>query len=187
MPLPLSNFPLEIQVHILKLCSHSDLGALSRVHTSLRDVADYVLYHHIHFCKRPTDMAIFRPFSCDHPLGLKEDGSLLHTLVANSLKASIVKTFYFELEHEQNLDWTDVLPFIMAKLREALEKMHNLTDFRVVYRPWENSLSSPVGVSQVIRFVIHHSDHGTELQMVGSQLHTQEWPLQAPQALYSLL
>lgn len=149
----LSGFPLEIHLRILQLCSRPDLAALSRAHTSLRDVAEYDLYHHIHFHKQPTDMAIFKsPSRCSDPVGLKEDRSLLHTLVASPRKASMVKIFSFELDYPIfNLD-SEVIPFILAKLGEALEKTCNLRDFRVVYIP---TGSLPEGrISQVIRFVI---------------------------------
>lgn len=38
----------EIQLRILQFSSLGDLSSLSRVHTSLRDVAEYVLYSNIH-------------------------------------------------------------------------------------------------------------------------------------------
>ena len=43
----LGDLPLEIQDNILEHCSPSDLAVLSRVHTSVRDVAEYTLYAHI--------------------------------------------------------------------------------------------------------------------------------------------
>ena len=49
----------EIQLRILQFSSLGDLSSLSRVHTSLRDVAEYVLYSNIHVEWPPRVVAFY--------------------------------------------------------------------------------------------------------------------------------
>ncbi|KAF8341136.1 hypothetical protein F5887DRAFT_385693 [Amanita rubescens] len=144
----LAGLPLEIQVDILRLCSPKDLAVFSRVNISLRHVAEHVLYSHIEFSAGPAEMAILSDNRV--PLALKEDRSLLHTLTAYPQKASIVKTFYVELETTELYNThTKALQLVLIKLAEALGKMSNLIDFRVLYLPMGDL--SEGRISEVIR------------------------------------
>lgn len=146
----LGNLPLEIQVAVLRLCSPKDLAVFSRVNTSLRHVAEHVLYSRIDYSAGPAEMAILSDKR--DPLALKDDRSLLHTLVAYPRKASIVKTFYIQLKTTSLYDThTKALQLVLVKLAEALGKMPNLIDFRIVYLP-VGDLSEGL-ISQVIRLV----------------------------------
>ena len=139
----LGDLPLDIQYGIFEHCSTSGLAALSRVHSSARDVAENFLYSHICYCAQPLA-----------PRGLEEDRSPLHTLATNSQKASIVKSFYIELENSWHHSFDDNLNeahCVLVKLVEALEKMPNLVDLRVSHSPMEDL--SEGRVSQVIWFV----------------------------------
>ena len=135
----LGDLPLDIRYGIFEHCSTSDLAALSRVHSSVRDVAENFLYSHIRYCAQPLA-----------PLGLNR--SPLHTLATNSQKASMVKSFYIELENSWHHSFDDnEAHCVLVKLVEALEKMPNLVDSRILHRPMEDL--SEGRVSQVIRFV----------------------------------
>ena len=87
------DLPPETQSCILELCSPSDLDVLSRVHTSVRDMAEYALYSRIQYRVRPSDLIIpsRNIENGESSQKLKEDGSLLHTFAINSRKASMVK------------------------------------------------------------------------------------------------
>ena len=89
------DLPPETQSCILELCSPSDLDVLSRVHTSVRDMAEYALYSHIQYRVRPADLIIpSREPEVENDESsqeLNEDRSLLHTFANNSWKASMVK------------------------------------------------------------------------------------------------
>ncbi len=146
----LNDLPLEVQVRILQFCSSNDLAALSRVQTSVRDVAEYVLYSHIHFHARPLDM-IIHPWSMLPPRW-KDERTLLHTLAADPRKATIVKTFYLLLEpNNQYVVPNKVVGLVLVQLADALENMSNLVDLRIMYLPMEDP--SEGRISQVIRFV----------------------------------
>src|SRR6266550_7424754 len=125
----LTTLPFEIQVRILQLCSSNDLAALSRVQTSVRDVAEYVLYSHIHF-RAPPDAMVFYVWTT-LPARWKDDRSLFHTLAANPRKAAIVKAFYVQLE---KFAPGKVLRLVLIKVAEALENMSNLVDLRILYQ-----------------------------------------------------
>jgi hypothetical protein len=154
----LRDLPLEIQHAILEHCSPSDLAVLSRVHTSVRDVAEHALYSHIRYRARPLDMVSSETRNNHVVLGLKENRSLLHTFATNSRKASMVKAFYVELETSKGSnglhaldDGRNVVGFVQVKLAEVLEKMPNLVDLRILYCPvitWSQGR-----ISQAIRFV----------------------------------
>ena len=143
----LADLPPEIRCNISEHCSPRELAVLSRVNTSVRDVAEYALYSRIRYCVRPLD--IVNSSWQATPQRLKEK-SLLHTFANNSQKASMVKALYFELEKQWDCD--DAVHFALIKLAEALEKMPNLVDLRIIY----NSVKELEGrhrISQVIRFV----------------------------------
>ena len=131
MPLDLAP---EIQIHIMHFCSPGSLSSLSRVQTSLRDIAEYLLYSRVCFYARPLDL-IQRFGPCQW--ALKETRSLLHTLIVNVRKAGMVKTLYIDLEtflmkrsfHES----LKALHSFVFKLSEALQHMPNLMDLRIVY------------------------------------------------------
>ena len=154
------DLPPEIQTRILEFCSPSDLALLSRVHTSGRDMAEYALYSCIQYCARPSNLII--------PVRkLKEERSLLHTLANNSRKASIVKMFYVDLVDEFYDD--NVLPqtysnhnhFILAKIAEALEKMSNLVDLRILYFRMNDDVFKGIRrISEAIRFVFRRGMDG---------------------------
>ena len=77
----LGDLAFELQLKVLQLCTRQDLASLSRVHTSLKDVADYALYSYIH---------------CSSFIAFR---SILETLTTNEQKASLVKVFDVELIH----------------------------------------------------------------------------------------
>ena len=150
----LRDLPLDIQYNILEHCSPSDLAVLSRLHTSVRDVAEYALYGHIRYCAQPLNMIVTVPSQDAQaqvvPQRLNESHSPLHTLATNSRKASMVKALHVELKKGGSRDG-DVVRFVLVKLAEALEKMPNLMDLRIIYSPTKDLFES--GISQVIRFV----------------------------------
>jgi hypothetical protein len=123
----------EIQLRILQFSSPGDLSSLSRVHTSLRDVAEYVLYSHIRveWTLSLIEMARFREW---WPSTSTKDGLLVHTLTTNVRKASMVKALYFELcpGHCTHSILGTVAGPTLDKLAEALEKTPNLWDLRVI-------------------------------------------------------
>ena len=148
----LGDHPLEVQYNILEHCSPSDLAALSRVHSSIRDVAEYALYSHIRYYEQPLNMIVMTVPSQDHhavPSRMKEN-ALLHTFATNSRKASMVKAFYVELQEDFDND-SNAVHFVLVKLAEALEKMPNLVDLRIRYTPMKDL--SEGRISQVIRSV----------------------------------
>ena len=147
----LTDLPLEIHLHILKYCSPSSLAILSRVHTSLRDVAECALYSDIHYWVQPLDAVILASTMSFHNgsvLGLQENRSLLHTFATNPRKALMVKGFYVEFDTSKWVD-KEIMHFILVEVAEALEKMPNLVDLRILY-----SLHESWGdrFNQVIRF-----------------------------------
>ena len=148
------DLPPEIQSRILEFCSPSDLAVLSRVHTSVLNMAEYTLYSRIQYRARPSNLII--------PVReLKEDRSLLHTLANNSWKASMVKTFYFELVDEFyddnviHITYSSHNHFILVKLAEVLEKTSNLVDLRIVhFRMTDSDVFTGIRrISEAIRFV----------------------------------
>jgi hypothetical protein len=165
----LGDLPVEIQYDISAHCSPSDLAVLSRVHTSVRDVAEHALYGHIRYCAQPLNMIEWPEpsFDLDYeleevPQWLKESKSLLHTFAANSQKASMVKALYIDLEKNWVCD--DTVRLALVKLAEALEKMPNLVDLRIIYSPMKDPFEGRI--SQVIRFVCnrwHRDNHGSTL------------------------
>ena len=142
------GLPPEIQFRILELCSPSDLAALSRVHTSGRDMAEYALYSRIQCCLRASDLIIGLQ-------ELKQSRSLLHTLANNSRKALIVKMFYVEYDdddfYQTALTCEMRAHFITAKLAEALVKTSNLVDLCIL-NGWMDDTDTQK-ISEVIRFV----------------------------------
>jgi hypothetical protein len=149
----LANVPFDIQLQTLQFCSPKELAILSRVHSSLRDVAEYVLYSHI-FVRMWTSNLVSWKWQLEGTQkslwALVEEKSLLHTLVSSSRKAAMVKALELKLLSTQKVD----LPLLASKLAEALEAMPNLVDLRITC----DSTSNPVlekTISQVIRFVFN--------------------------------
>ena len=62
----------------------------------------------------------------------------------------MVKALYFELEIRWGPGCEDAVDFVLVKLAEALEKMPNLVDLRIMHSPMKESEGR---ISQVIRFV----------------------------------
>ena len=151
----LGDLPLTIQCNILEHCLPSDLAILSRVHSSVRDVAEYALYSHIHYraqlFKIVTMVPSWESQAVQVLQRLKENKSLLHTFATNPWKASMVKEFYFELDRGDGCD-NNLIHFVLVKLVEALEKMPNLVDLRIIQHSPIEDLSKAI-ISQVIRFV----------------------------------
>ena len=158
------DLPPEIQSRILEFCSPSDLAVLSRVHTTVRDTAEYALYSHVQYCIRPSELITpSRGVKKDKgSQELKEDRSLLHTFTYNSRKASMVKMFYAELEDEYDEDipgscnaYEQSTQFILAKLAEVLVKMPNLVDLRILHSKISDfeTLKGTRRISEVIRYV----------------------------------
>ena len=147
------DLPPEIQSHIFELCPPGDLAVLSRVHTSVRDMAEYALYSHIQYSVRPSDLIIGSQ-------ELKQDGSLLHTLANNSQKALMVKMLYVVLVDEydeENGTHSMKADFILVKLAEVLVKLSHLVDLRILHGQWMNDsdvlFKGTQRISEVIRFV----------------------------------
>ncbi|KAF8332433.1 hypothetical protein F5887DRAFT_1286676 [Amanita rubescens] len=142
----LDNVAPEIRLEILQLCSPKDLASLSMVHSSLRDVAERVLYTHIHFLAHPFNLigdqkrrsgsqaGALR--SDSNPWALDEHKSLLHTLSTSARKAKMVKSLYIELHkfirHHNGVGKRGIR-FILTKLSQLLKDMPNLVDFRIIY------------------------------------------------------
>ena len=155
--------PPEIQFRILEFCSPSDLAVLSRTHSSGRDMAEYALYSRIQYCARPSDMIINVEIDEGSHWELKEDRSLLHTFANNLRKASIVKMFYVELVDEfydddirlDAMTYSRHKHFILVKLAEALEKMFNLEDLRILHFSTDDDrvFKGIRRLSEAIRFV----------------------------------
>ena len=166
--------PPEIQSRILEFCSPSDLAVLSRVHTLGRDVAEYALYSRIQYRVRPSDLVMpSRNVECPHEL--KEDRCLLHTFANNSWKASMVKMLHVELEAELLDENTfhdhrtriKLIHFILVKLAEALVKMSNLVDLRILHIQMHDMddlesdvLKGPRRISEVIRYIFRSGNDG---------------------------
>ena len=142
------NLPLETQVYILQLCSREDLAALARTHSTLRDVAEYVLYRHINFSIGPKMFSLYH--GDRKPLSVEDFVSLVHTLTTNSRKALIVKKVYFEVEYYGIRE--EVCPGLF-QFSKALKNMSNLVDLRVKYLG-AYSDKSQERISQVIRCVL---------------------------------
>jgi hypothetical protein len=140
----LTDVPLDVQLQILQLCSPEDLAVVSRVHSSLRDAAERVLYSHIDFSAQERDIE----------LAAKKTVPLLSTLAINTWKASTVKAFYIELGAED--DNCDISHLILVALAGVLEKMPNLVDLRILTNAWEADRSQGT-ISKVIGFVLIHS------------------------------
>ena len=171
------DLPPEIQSRILEFCSPSDLAVLSRVHTSGRDMVEYALYSRIQYRARPSDLIIpSRDIENDvNPQELKEDRSLLHTFSNNSRKASMVKTFYVQLEDGNTVTGSLTGPyfayiksthFILVKLAEGLVKMSNLVDLRILHGRLDyydfqvDGLNGTRRISEVIRYVFISGNDG---------------------------
>ncbi|KAF8341144.1 hypothetical protein F5887DRAFT_976925 [Amanita rubescens] len=124
----LTDVPLDVQLQILQLCSPKDLAAVSRVHSSLRDAAERVLYSRIDISSQEPYIEMDRsPWE----LAAKKTAPLLSTLAINTWKASRVKAFYIELGVEDDNDY-GVLHLILVALAGVLEKMPNLVDLRIL-------------------------------------------------------
>jgi hypothetical protein len=156
------GLPLEIQSLIVEFCSPSDLAVLSRVHTSGRDMAEYALYSRIQYSAWPADLIVPTQDveNDESSQKLKEDRSLLHRFANNSWKASMVKMFYVELEHQDqffkfhdNRTCIKSTDFILVKLAEALVKMSNLVDLRILHSPMDDldTFKGTRRISEVIR------------------------------------
>ena len=165
------DLPPEIQSRILEFCSPTDLAVLSRVHTSGRDMAEYALYSCIQYRVRPSDLIILSRNieNGESSQKLKEDRSLLHTFAINSRKASMVKMFHVELKDnfDANTYYTYIKPthFILVKLAEALVKMSNLVDLRILHSRMNDldALKGTLRISEVIRYVLE-----VEMTMIDS-------------------
>ena len=148
----LDDIAPEIWLEILQSCSPGDLASLSRVHSSLRDVAELVLYTHIYFPAHPFDLVQDQN---SLSWALKEHGSLLHTLT-RARKAKMVKSLYIELHKSDSHRHGEVksaIRCILIELSQLLKDMPNLVDFRIMYGGFSDP--SEGRLSEVIRFVFH--------------------------------
>ncbi|KAF8341143.1 hypothetical protein F5887DRAFT_976921 [Amanita rubescens] len=153
----LGNLPLDIQFAILQLCSPSDLAEISQVHSSLQAVAECALYSHIRFCVPPLEISLIPD---DDSVPSESDESfllLLRTFSGNPRKASMVKKLYVKLETERMYDIeSKAVGYLLVKLADALEKMNNLVDLRIIYRLGVDLAQERI--SEVIRgghFILH--------------------------------
>ena len=158
------DLPPEMQSRILEVCSPSDLAVLSRVDALGRDMAEYALYSRIQYCVRPSELIIGSLREWE----LKEDGSLLHTLVNNPRKALMVKMFFVELHDEYDeedafhLVCSMKVDFILVKVAEALAKTSNLVDLRILHGQWMDDFDVTAfkgiqRISEVIRLVFRRN------------------------------
>jgi hypothetical protein len=148
----LVDVALEVQLQIFQLCSPQDLATLSRVHSSLRDAAEYVLYSHIDISPEERDMeveedAIRSPWSS----AVEKTSPLLSTLANTAQRASTVKAFYIKLGGKTYDDRNVISPFLV-KLAGVLEKMPNLVDLRIMTDAMMDR-SDGTQISKVIRSV----------------------------------
>jgi len=144
-----TDVPLDVQLQILQLCSPEDLAIVSRVHSSLRDAAEHVLYSRIDFSAQEPDIVHGSLWE----LAAKKTAPLLSTLASNTWKASTVKAFYIELGMAD--DDCDVFHLILVALAGVLEKMPNLVDLRILTNVQVDL--SQGAISKVIGFVLIHS------------------------------
>ena len=136
-------------------------------------MAEYALYSCIQYRVRPSDLIILSRNieNGESSQKLKEDRSLLHTFAINSRKASMVKMFHVELKDnfDANTYYTYIKPtpshFILVKLAEALVKMSNLVDLRILHSRMNDlgALKGTLRISEVIRYVLE-----VEMTMIDS-------------------
>ncbi|KAF8332435.1 hypothetical protein F5887DRAFT_996809 [Amanita rubescens] len=181
----LDNIALEIWLEILQLCSPKDLASLSRVHSSLRDVAERVLYTHIHFLAHPFDLirsqnqkkkSRSQVGGESDSWALNEYKSLLHTLSTSARKAKMVKSLYIELHkfiRPHNGVGKNAIRFILTKLSQLLKDMPNLVDFRIIYDvegdPSEGLLSKAIRHDH-LRLHTLWLEHGHDLKGIIADL-----------------
>lgn len=148
----LGDLPVDVQFAILQLCEPSDLADISRVHSSLKGVAECALYSHIRFCVPPLDISLIPD---DNSVPSESNESfllLLRTFSGNPQKASMVKKLYVKLEtYRMYKIESKAISYLLVKLADALEKMANLVDLRVIYNLGIDL--SEGRISEVIRFV----------------------------------
>jgi len=141
----------ELQPEVLQFCTPRDLASLSRVHTSLRDVAQHALYSHIYFHAHPSDF-IQDWDSERNPSKLNKDGSLFHTLSTSARKAAMVGKLHIFFSNRGDYWYgtkTAVDP-IMVHISYTLKKLPNLVDLRIAYT-WFGDPSRG-RLSETIRF-----------------------------------
>jgi len=151
----LADLALEVQLHILRFSSPQDLTILSRVHSSLRDAAEYVLYNHIdfnpgRFISWDENDAGGEEYMSTVAVAMDKTSLLLSTLASNARKASTVKAFYIDLDRDFH---DDDIPLILVELAGVLKKMVNLVDLRIKTR--EKQDRSDGKISKVIRSVFN--------------------------------
>ena len=136
----LGDFPFELQLQVLRLCSHRVWASLSRVHSSLRDAADYSLYSHIRIEHCYSCSYSRYCHSIDHHC--RSFHQIFGTLATNAQKASLVRVFELVAEvYTQELE-------IIARM---LPNMLNLYKLRILLKRWESVMSG--GINKAIRFV----------------------------------
>jgi len=146
-------FP-EILLEILQLCPPADLASFSRVHTSMRNVAERVLYRRIYFYMDWWHLDLTEDEKSNLPWRPKEIRSLLHTLSTNVQKAAMVKSLHIELDMYL---WKseNAIHSILVKLSHSLKNLSNLVDLRIIYYQLIMCDPSEGRISQVIRFVFN--------------------------------
>lgn len=145
---------LEVQLQIFQLCSPNDLAVVSRVHSSLRDVAEYLLYSLIDFSSLDSDGGTYNYLS-PWESAVKKTAPLLSTLASNTWKASTITAFYIQLDGDD--DNRDVPCLLLVELAGVLEKMPNLMDLRILI--YEEVDRSDGIISKVIGSVFIHSEY----------------------------
>jgi len=147
-------FP-DILLEILQLCPPADLASLSRVHTSIRDVAERVLYRRIYFVACYLDLMEDQESDLQWTLKENNNRSLFHTLSTNVQKAAMVKSLYIELD-EYIRKCENANHPILVELSHSLKNLSNLVDLRIIYCQWLVRDPSEGRISQVIRFVFNY-------------------------------
>lgn len=130
----LGDLAFELQLKVLQLCTRQDLASLSRVHTSLKDVADYTLYSYIH---------------CSSFIAFR---SILETLTTNEQKASLVKVFDVELIHVGVDDLRVRSLEVTAGMLSIMLNLHKLR-ISVAEEFRRSGADSGSGINQAIMFV----------------------------------
>ncbi|KAF8346153.1 hypothetical protein F5887DRAFT_962889 [Amanita rubescens] len=123
----------ELQLEVLQFCTPLDLAALSRAHTSLRDVAQHALYSHIFFLAYLSDF-IQDWDSERNPSKLNKAGSLFHTLSTSARKAAMVNKLRIHFSNRDSWNGAKIaLDPIMVHVSDTLKKLPNLVDLRIAY------------------------------------------------------
>ena len=176
----------ELQIQIMQFCSPDALSSLSGVQSSLRDIAEHLLYSHVYFYAQPLEL-IQNWKSKSREWALKENRSLLHTLITNPRKAGMMKTLCVEFEtfffcSKYSFETLKALHTFLVKLSEALRYLPNLVDLRIMHDKTTFDISEG-SLSQAIRFVLRFGYRSCHYLMVIVQGRLLQTPYTMPRLL----